>query len=288
MKLSPCIGLRDLATSQSERFAFHQLDAVMGIHGQRSPSGLIDVNSGMLTVSSDGKADWPRTLRLAKSAIQDGVQRAIVTAPFDCLSVARRRMPQFMGLLAQHGIGLQVTLAVEMQLASDLFQQAATVAASLDDSMQRYVFLRIPEACALPIVPVIDRLANMNLTPVLLAPERCGRFRESLAELHQMVQRGVLVQIAAASLTDQTDRAGQRLCKKMIRQGLCHFIASESGRHHDLPVLLSEAYQIAVRWSGAEVCDALFRRNAEDLLTGDSVRSVSKHRTVFGLFGRAA
>ena len=259
----------------------------MGSKDQKSAAWLVDANSAMLSLSSDGSVDWPRTLRLARHALHDGVRRAVVAGTHAGMDVMVRRMPHLSCLLQQHSIPVEVTPAVELSLRSDLFEQVVHVSTIMGGLHRRYVLLRVPDDTILPIAPVVESLREMRLTTILLAPERCIRFRRDPSELKRIVSIGGLVQLSAASLTDQTDRERVKFCRHLVRKGLCHFVASESGRHHDMPISLSEAYGMIARWSGLAVADAICCHNPSRLWEGERIEETPR-RSILTIFSRAA
>jgi protein-tyrosine phosphatase len=261
----------------------------MGSKEQTFAPRLVDANSGMLSLSADGSVNWPRTLRLAKHASGDGITRAVVTTTASETDALLRRTPHLIGLLQQHSVSLAVTPAVELRLQSDLFEQAIHVSTILGGLHRRYVLLRIPCDTTLPILPVVDSLRRMQLTTILLAPERCDRFQHDPSELKKILSLGGLVQLSAASLTDQTDRNRIKFCRYLIRQGLCHFVASESGRHHDLPISLSEAYCVITKWMGHELATAICCHNPSRLFDGECIEATPRRRSLMlKVFSRAA
>ncbi|MFK8114637.1 MAG: CpsB/CapC family capsule biosynthesis tyrosine phosphatase [Rubripirellula sp.] len=240
----------------------------------RNPSStvpLADANSGMLTVSNGGGVNWPRTLRFAQQACQDGVTHAVVSSDRSDLETLLQRMPHLKGLLQQHELPIHVTPMVELTLQADLFEQVIYLSLLVGGVHRRYVFLRNQSAVQMPIVPVVQTLKQMHLTTVLLAPERQAHFREDDRELKQIIAGGGLIQLSAASLLDQTDTARVQWCRRVIRSGLCHFVASESGRHHDLPISLQQAYQTIRRWTNQSVADRLCRQNSMQMFAGDAI-----------------
>ena len=263
------------------------------IVGTRNRTGttrtpLVDANSGMLSLSTDGSVNWPRTLRLAEFAFRDEIGRVIVMAPHACLEILHRRLPHLTGLLSQHRIPMQIAPAVEFRLSNDLFDQVIHTSLVFGGPVRRYVFLRTPPDCRLPIVPVVESLRRMNLTAILLAPERSIRFREDDSELRRIVSLGGLIQLSAASLLDATDRLRIRFCRQLIRKGLCHFVATESGRHHDLPISLGDAYQAILGWAGADVADALCRHNPSRVFEGKPIEVNPRRQSILRIFSRAA
>lgn len=264
------------------------MGVVMGSKDLKSVPPLVDANSGMLSLSADGSVNWPRTLRLAKHASSDGVTRAVVTTSVSDTDALCRRMPHLLGLLQQHSIPLAVTPAFELSLQRDLFEQAVHVSTILGGLHRRYVLLRVSRDTELPLLPVVDTLRRMKLTTILLAPERCGRFQRDASELKKIVSMGALLQLSAASLMDQTDRNQIGFCRQLVRQGLCHFVATESGRYHDLPISLSTVYHVIAKWVGHQIAGAICCTNPTRLFDGDCIEAPTRRQGLLRLFSRAA
>lgn len=260
----------------------------VGSKDRNAVASLVDANSGMLSLREDGSVNWSRTLRLAQQKLADGVRQAVVTAPLISMDHLLARMPHLEGLLHQHCIPLAVTGAVELKLRSDLFEQVVHISTVLGGLHRRYVLLRMATDSALQILPIVESLRQMNLTTVVIAPERCVRFRSDPSRLERIVAAGGLLQLSAASLSDQTDRQRIKFCRQLIRQGLCHLVASESGKHHDLPISLAEAHRWIVKWSGQDVANSICCHNPGQLAFGESIDPLPKPRGLLTFFSRAA
>lgn len=249
--------------------------------------GLVDGNTAILSVSPDGAVDWPRSLRLAAAMYADGVHGVVVTSPPESIDVMQRRVPQYSAQLSQHGVSMQITMAVELTMQLDLLEWAQRLARIGIGPCKRYVYLRVADDNVLPVGMVVRRLVDMNLVPILLAPERCRQFRGQIREVKKLVADGALVQISAASLIDRTDPARIRFCRRLIRQQLCHMVASESGRHHDLPISIREAFELIERWSGKEMARQLCGSNPSQIFSGQPLELKPTHVSVWP-FRRAA
>lgn len=248
--------------------------------------GLVDGNTAILSVSTDGGVDWPRSLRFAASLYADGVRAIVVTSRPECFDVMQRRVPQFTAQLSQHGVFLRVAMAVELTLQNDLFEWTDRLAHSAIGPAKRYVYLRVASDNVMPVEMVIGRLVEKNLVPILLAPERCQQFREQPRRLAELIKRGALVQLSAASLCDASDSDRVRFCRRLIRKGDCHMVASESGRHHDLPISLCEAYELVASWTGLESADRLCKEHPSAILKGHALSE--RPRQSIWSFRRAA
>lgn len=78
-----------------------------------------------------------------------------------------------------------------------------------------------------------ERLFQLQLrgfTPVIAHPERNVEIQAGPERLRPLVERGVLVQVTAASLDGRLGRASAAAARRLVAAGLAHLIASDS--HH--------------------------------------------------------
>ncbi len=118
---------------------------------------------------------------------------------------------------------------------------------------------------------VIGRLLTQRLVPVLAHPERNVEFQRNLKRLRHLVDQGVIVQIAAESLTGQNGTGALRAAEQFIRRGIAHVVASEmhSATSTRSPVL-SNAFDIVSELVGERGAIDLFETNPDMILEGRS------------------
>ncbi len=125
---------------------------------------------------------------------------------------------------------------------------------------------------------VIGRLLTQRLVPVLAHPERNIVFQRDPKRLQQLVDEGVIVQIASGSLMGQNGSGARRAAEYYIRRGIAHVVSSEmhSERSPRSP-LLSQAFEIVSSLIGERGAIDLFETNPDMILEG---RSPQRERTV--------
>lgn len=118
---------------------------------------------------------------------------------------------------------------------------------------------------------VLSRLLTQRLVPVLAHPERNVEFQKDPKRLQVLVEDGVLVQIAAGSLTGQNGTNARRAAEQLIRRGIAHVVSSEmhSERGERSPIL-SEAFEIVSNLVGERDAIDLFETNPDMILEGRS------------------
>jgi protein-tyrosine phosphatase len=116
---------------------------------------------------------------------------------------------------------------------------------------------------------VIGRLLTQRLVPVLAHPERNIEFQKNPKRLQSLVDDGVIVQIAAGSLTGVNGTGARRAAEGFIRRGIAHVVASEmhtanSQRNPNL----SDAFDIVADLIDEREAIDLFETNPDMIIEG--------------------
>ncbi len=121
------------------------------------------------------------------------------------------------------------------------------------------------------IEDVIGRLITQRLVPVLAHPERNIEFQRNPKRLQHLIDDGVIVQIATASLTGLNGSGARRAAEQFVRRGMAHVISSEmhSERSPRSPIM-SEAFDIVSELVGDREAVDLFETNPDMILEGRS------------------
>ncbi len=273
-----------------------------------SPAGLVDCNAQLISAGSSGRIDWGATLERARTLRSQGVEKAVVTTPRKQLDLLRRRVPQMQELLRQQELGLQVTPCVELEMHSELFDHIIHTATVLGGVSRHYVFLRVAHDNTAPVLPVVDAIRRMRLTPIIVSPERVARFRQDPSEVDAIVKLGGRLQLSTASICEPPDRDTLRFCRRLIRSRLCHLVATgQAPIHHasvdesnvaeaatslpgNQPATLAAAWQRVASWEDELLATALFRDNPASVFRGDLIEPLPKRsvRRFFSTFRRSA
>jgi tyrosine-protein phosphatase YwqE len=234
------------------------------------PADLTDIHAGLLDVTDRGTVNWGRSLRLARQIAIQGVRQAVVTVDGDAIDTVARRLPHLQALIDQNAIDLNVRVVARLRLRSDLFDRVVQTSTVIGGLNRRYVFLTLAPENRLPVAPIVEQLRSMNLTTILIAPEKCEAMRQRPSEWERIRKAGGLIQVSAASLLRSTDRPRRRFAESLIRSEKCHFIGSEIGGVHctggdDPPTTIAEAFPMIVRLAGQDAGNQMCHANADDL-----------------------
>ena len=195
---------------------------------------MIDLHSHILPRIDDGSRDLAESLAIARAALDDGIGTVAATPHVreDYPTTAdemERSVDELRAALAAENIGLELLTGGEIAL-DELERLSA-------DDLRRFglggnpafLLLETPYlGWPLAFGEIVERLVTAGTTPVIAHPERNADVRSSPERLVDLVERGALVQVTAASLDGRLGRAVRRCAEDLIRVGIVHMLASDA------------------------------------------------------------
>ncbi|TWT48145.1 hypothetical protein Pla22_51460 [Rubripirellula amarantea] len=189
------------------------------------PSEVVEVASSLIVHSHRGGIDWPRTLARATQKHAQGIRAAVVTTNLDHGNTTPRQFDQLRTLLRENQLDIEVELAIELNLRTDLFDRIARASMLAGPLNRRFAFLRVSPTNFMPIAPVVETLKRMGLQTVLISPERCSWLRSQPDEWERFKRAKTRIRISTSSLSyDAADPGCDRFTKKLLRCGQVHCV----------------------------------------------------------------
>jgi len=196
---------------------------------------LIDTHCHLLPGFDDGADTLEAAVAMAKAAAEDGITAVIVTPHYITglyqpeAETIRRAVSGLQQHLRSLGIALELYSGCEAALDPDLPRWCREGRILTLADRGKHILVELP-ATDVPVYTeeVLYQLQLAGLTPVLAHPERNAGIQRDPGWLAEMVERGVLVQITAASLTGHFGRTVQRVARQLVRDGTVHLIATDA------------------------------------------------------------
>jgi protein-tyrosine phosphatase len=194
---------------------------------------VIDLHCHVLPGLDDGPAEIDDSIALVRLAAADGTRTIVATPhvredyPFALAEIAIG-VKALNDSLERAGIDVRIVAGAEVAISrlSQLDDETLnTVALGGSSSM----LVESPYQQATDMLE--DTLFNLQLRgfrPVLAHPERSPSFMKNPDRLAQLVDRGVLCSVTAASMAGRFGRTVQRFSKVLFERGLVHDVASDA------------------------------------------------------------
>ena len=204
---------------------------------------VVDLHAHVLPGVDDGPASADESVELARRAAADGVTTLAATPhlrddhPGVVPEELARRTAELGRLLDREGVGLALVPGGEVDLtwaldAGDDVLRLVSYGQRGSDLLVETPYGELPQH----FERMIDAVRWRGYRVLLAHPERNPSFQRSPERLADLVDRGVLVQLTAASLARPRGSRSGRLARAAVSEGMAHVIASDAhGSAHPGP-----------------------------------------------------
>ncbi len=256
-------------------------------------TGITDLHCHLLPGVDDGARDLDTALELCRRACEEGVAVAITTphtldGVYDVQrATARRALQTLRTALGREGIPLRVELAAECRYDAalpTLLRDSPDV--SLDGA-GRYLLLELPhEQVPAGLPQLMFALQTRGTTPVIAHPERNLGVRRDPDQVEAWVERGVLLQLTAGSLSGAFGGPIGRCAERLLRRGWAHVVASDAHSPGKRPPAMQAAVRCVRALVGNDAARALFVDNPAAIARGAPVHEIRPARGRRAVRGR--
>ena len=243
----------------------------------------VDIHAHILPGLDDGPVTVEDSLAMARKAARDGTDRIVATPHYRDMELEGKTPQMVRDLADTLNAALQSDTAQRnvpsVRIFTGMINRLDTSLPDLVDAENaitlyrtRFLLVEPPFNRAPPHVEdVIGRLLTQRLVPVLAHPERNIEFQRQPKRLQRLVDEGVVVQLAAGSLTGQNGTSARRAAEQFIRRGIAHVVASEM---HAVEAprspVLSDAFEVVAELIDEREAIDLFETNPDMILEGRS------------------
>lgn len=224
----------------------------------------------------DGARTVEEAVEMARLAAADGIEFMVSTPHmFNGLSSnpePAEVLERVAALNAAIGGGIEILPGNEVHISHDIAQQAKSDRV-MKINQRNYMLVEFPQLT----VPVgaeelFYKLRLNGVRPILVHPERNGEIQGHPSIVAKLVERGVLMQVTAMSLTGEFGPAAQSCAQKLLRHNCVHFLATDCHRTKSRPPILSRGRAAAAAIIGDERASALVEANPRAVINGENLQ----------------
>lgn len=232
---------------------------------------MVDIHSHICYGVDDGAGTIEDSLAMLEMAA-DGGTTDIVATPhsnlqfnFDYALVTERLAEM------QERIGdrIRIHRGCDFHLFYDNIESCKEDKSKFTINGRRYLMVEFADA---QIPRTIDDIfTNMiadGIVPVITHPERNTLLMRRVPDLVKWVRQGCLIQVTAQSFTGRFGKSADENARRLMRQNLVHFLASDAHDTEWRPPDLRVPYQIICDEYGDHVAERLFTTHPKMTLTG--------------------
>lgn len=195
---------------------------------------MIDTHCHLLPGLDDGARNAGETIELAAELAKAGVTAIVCTPHFTRRyptdhDAALAALDDVRSLLAENEI------AVELELAAEVGPSAALDAPDAELERRaiarRFLLVELePDTPGQFLAAAVERLADVQLTPVFAHPERCRAVQRNTQTLVAARERGALAQVVATSLAGAWGPTVEHAAWMLVASGRADLVASDAHR----------------------------------------------------------
>jgi len=235
---------------------------------------MIDIHSHILPEIDDGSKSFGESIEMARIASQDGITHMVCTPHmFNGLSnnPDPAEVVERVQLLRQSlGKALDLLPGNEVHFTHDIVNQVKLNRVTRLNQ-RNYMLVEFPTMN----VPVgaeeaLYQIQVQGVRPILVHPERNFEIQNHPDIVAKYVDRGVLIQVTAMSITGEFGPAARTCVDRLLRHNCVHFIATDTHRSTRRLPILSAARDTAAELIGADRARRLVEDNPLAVIRGDS------------------
>lgn len=230
---------------------------------------MIDLHCHFLPGVDDGPEDVEEALGLARASVAQGVRAAVLTPHLHPgrYSAGRARLravfDDFVGLLAAHGVPLELQLACEMRVCAETVAllRAGQVAFVGRVGAARVLLVEFPHDRLPPgSLELMRHLVAQGIRPLIAHPERNRAVMRQPELVRPFVDAGCWLQLTAASVTGEFGAGALRAARHLVDEDLAWVLATDAHNLAHRPPRLAEGRAVLADWAG----EAIARRMVSD------------------------
>lgn len=260
---------------------------------------MIDLHCHILPGLDDGASSWREALDMARAAAADGIEGIVCTPHWmpgvfeNMRDNVLRVLSEFKKKLAENEVDIEIYPGSELRLDLRLGRLLeAGKLLTLNDG-RCYALIELPES---QIPETLDdffwELKSRGFNVILGHPERNIFLHKDPMRFFHWVQRGVLVQITAASLLGHFGKTVREFSVLLLEHNLVHVIATDAHGLHVRSPNLSEAVAVTAEIIGEENAARMVIDNPRQIIDAQPLVSqepvpIRNHRSFFYYFRRA-
>lgn len=234
--------------------------------------GLFDIHCHIIPGVDDGASNMEESIKMLKMEYAEGV-RTIIATPHFRVGMFETPPEEIIGQFellkrtaSEENCGIELYLGCEFHANMDMMKylrtgKARTMAGS------RFVLTEFSGRDEKGYIRGrLNSLISNGCRPVIAHIERYGCLRKDISFIEELVEMGAYVQVNAGSITGDGGFATRHFCRKLLKEGLIHFVGTDAhGTRRRVPKI-KEAYSYIAKTMGNRYADAIFITNPQRMI----------------------
>ena len=244
----------------------------------RTGRRFVDLHCHCLPNLDDGPGSIGEALLLCRALADDNIDRVIATPhQLGCYEARtnvqriRHAVRYLNERLLEQGIDLKVLPGAEVRLDERVEALLAGEEILTLADMGRHILLECPEDVFIDVEPLVPQLRARGVEIIIAHPERSGALMEQPHALQRWLDRGVALQVTAASLTGDFGPEAARGAWTLVAEGAAGIVATDAHDPGAGGPCMTAAFEILSANFGSGRARLLCIENPARVLRGESL-----------------
>ncbi len=254
---------------------------------------MIDLHCHILPGVDDGAQSLSDSINMARQAVEQGIHTIVATPHHRNNSyenpkqVILERVEELNRLLLEEKIDVKILPGQEVRVHGEMVE-GYRVGEILPVNHTPYVLVEFPSNHVPRYTEkLFYDLQMTGLIPVIVHPERNQEIIERSEILYQLVKKGALTQVTAASISGGFGKKIKNFSMQLVEANLTHFIASDAHNITSRSFKMTDAYDVIEKKVGMDMV-YMFEENAALVIEGKTIYKEDperiKRKKLLGLF----
>jgi len=236
---------------------------------------MIDIHSHIMPEIDDGARTVEEAVKMAEIAAGDGIEM-MVSTPHMFNGLSHNPFPdeiaeRIKALQQAFGSTLKILPGNEVHISHEIADQAKSHRVTPINN-RNYMLVEFPQLTVpLGVDDLFYKLQLQSIYPILVHPERNAQIQGRPSIVAGLVERGVLIQVTAMSMTGEFGPIPKQCAEILLKHNCVHFLATDTHRPERRPPILSKGRDAAAKIIGAEGARKLVYDNPLAVVNGEPV-----------------
>lgn len=193
---------------------------------------MVDLHTHILFDIDDGAKDVETSVKILKEAERAGIERVMLTPHFalgedvdSFLKIRDERVSELRKRIEEEKIDVEIKAGAEVYITDDLYDEMSLSRLALGESDVILAEFKYHGVEAETFIGYIDEIIQNKLTPLVAHVERYSYVRRNPLILEALINRGVLLQVNAISLFEDSDEG--EFARMLVKERLCYALCSD-------------------------------------------------------------
>ncbi len=234
--------------------------------------GYIDIHTHIIPKVDDGAESMETALRMLALAYREGVRSMIATPHVTYRKNEDRYRQLKAAFLTLKERAEQEIPDLKLYFGSEIYYSQDTVHGLETGEIPTlagtsYVLVEFAPSCEYRYLKSsLQNLIMSGFKPIVAHVERYYNLNKEIGMLEELIAMGAYLQTNAMSVLGENGRESKKAAKKFLKNGLIHFIATDSHNESSRPPKIEKCLTMTAKRYGEKYAAELFANNARKLL----------------------